>query len=544
MSDKKRGNFIKGAVILSAAGFIARVMGFVYRVVLIRIIGSEGIGLYQMAYPIYTILLVISRSGIPVALAKLISDRVAKDYRKEAFKIFKVARYMSLGIGLLFSLLMAALAGPIINILNLNPKAYYSILAISPAIFFVSIMAAYRGFFQGLQNMIPTAVSQIVEQFVRMFTMIGLAYFLVQYGLEFAAAGASFGAVTGALAGLFILIYIYYKRRNETWDFVKVGSLNTNSSISIMKEIAALGLPVTLGALVQPLMNLVDLIFVPARLQVAGFTVEQATSLYGEFWGAAMPLVKFPTIITISLAASLVPSISEAFALKKDKLIKRRTSTAIRLTILIGLPSSVGLFALAAPLTGVIFNEPGAAIPLYIVSWGVLFITLQQTSSAILQGLSKPSIPARNLLIGAVANGVINYTLTALPQFGIRGAALGTLIGFAVAAGLNLFYVKRFTGFEFKFKELLLKPVAAVLVMAIIVNRGLPVMDYFIGLFFPENSYSIGTFLIVIFAALQYSICLVLFNEIRYGDLILIPKFGRKIADTLFEWGLVNKKNE
>lgn len=541
MVEKKGDNFVEGAIILTTAGLLARIMGFVYRVILTRIIGAEGMGLYQMAYPIYTILLVMSRSGIPVALAKLIADRLAKDKRREAFKIFKVSRYLSVGIGLVFSILMALMVRPLISILNLDPRAYYAVLAISPAIFFVSIMATYRGFFQGLQTMVPTAYSQITEQWVRMLTMIGLVYFLVKYGLNFAAAGASFGAVTGSIAGLLVLIFIYYRRRNEIWDFINIGDVENLSVIAIIKEIAVLGIPITFGALVQPLMNLVDLIFVPQRLQVAGYMVKEATTLYGQLSAVAMPLVNFPTIITVSLAASLVPSISEAFALERDDLIKKRTQTALRLTILIGLPASAGLYLLARPITLVVFSEPAAAVPLKFVAWGVLFITLQQTSSAILQGIGKTGIPARNLFVGALANAFINYFLTGLPRFGIKGAAIGTATGFGVAAFLNLISVRSYTRFKFKFKVLLFKPLIAVLLMVVVVSQGFPVLLYLFQYILPNYVYSISTFTIVLIAVILYGLALLLMNEITYSDIILIPKVGKKLASMLYKLGLVKK---
>ncbi|ACL70863.1 putative polysaccharide biosynthesis protein [Halothermothrix orenii] len=537
MVEDKGKNFIKGAVILSAAGLISKVMGFVYRVILTRIIGAEGMGLYQMAYPIYTTLLVVSRSGIPVSLAKLISGKIARGQKNDALKTFKVGRSLSILIGLFFSILMMVLARPLVNILEWDSRAYYAVLAISPAIFFVSIMATYRGFFQGLQNMKPTAYSQVIEQWVRMVTMISLVYFLVPYGLGIAAAGATSGAVTGSMAGLLTLIYIYYKKKKEIWNGISIKTTYADA-VRITGEIARLGIPITFAALVQPLMTLVDTVIVPQRLQVAGYAVEKATELFGQLSGVAMVLVNFPTIITISLAASLVPSISEAYALKRHDLIDRRTRTALRLTVLIGLPAAVGLFILARPLTGVIFGEADAAIPLRIVGWGVIFIAIQQTTSAILQGLGQTAIPARNLLTGAVVNALINYSLTASPRFGIKGAALGTVTGFAVAALLNLISVKKFTGFKIKIKELIFKPVLAVFLMAVAVNRGFVILlNLLEGI--TDYNYHIATFFIVFFAVIIYLFFLLLFNEIRYSDVAMIPGYGKKIADKLKKIGLL-----
>lgn len=543
MDEGKGKSFIKGAAILTTAGMIAKVMGFGYRIILTRIIGSEGMGLYQLAYPIYTTLLVISRSGIPVSLAKLISGRIAVDERKAAFNIFKIGRKMSFVIGIFFSIFLALLAKPIVKIFQWDPRAYYPVLAISPAIFFVSIMATYRGFFQGLQNMVPTAVSQVFEQLIRMITMISLVYILVPYGLGKAAAGATFGAVTGSITGLLVLLFIYYEKRDNIWDFINQDRANTTNtggldSWKIVKEIASLGIPITFGALVLPLMSLVDTIIVPYRLQIAGYAIEKSTELFGNLAALAMTLVNFPTIITISLAASLVPAISEAFALEQDRLIRNRTLTGLRLTILITLPAATGLFVLAEPLTRVIFANSAAAIPLRIVAWGVVFIGLQQTSSAILQGIGYTGIPARNLLIGAVCNGIINYFLTANPVFGIRGAALGTVTGFAIAALLNLYFVKRYTNFKFEPIEIVLKPLIAVILMGIVTDQGFNLLHFFLSKL-TVYSYIIATLLIVLFAVIIYLLILLLIRAIRSSDLNLLPVFGQKLAFILKKAGLL-----
>ncbi len=531
--NKKSSSFIKGAFILSAAGIVAKIMGFSYRIIISRILGDEGIGLYQMAYPIYTTLLVVSRSGIPIALAKLISDRIAKDQPKAAFKIFTVGRKLSFFVGLFFSVLMAILARPLVNLLNWDPRALYAVLALSPAIFFVSIMATYRGFFQGLQNMVPTAYSQILEQFVRMITMIGLVYFLIKYGLGYAAAGATFGAVTGSIAGLLLLVKIYRDKKEDIFVFIKSGGIETIDTFRIVKDIAYLGIPITLGALVQPLMNLVDAAIVPNRLQIAGFSIEVASQLYGRLAGMALVLVNFPTIITVALAASLVPSISEAFALNKNELIKRRTETALRLTILIGLPSAAGLFILAEPLTSAVFNNSLAAVPLRIVSWGVLFIAIQQSTSGIIQGIGKTKIPARNLFIGALVNAVINYYLTALPVFGIKGASFGTVVGFAVAAILNLFSLKHYTDFQIKYKQLIIKPIIMVAIMTVFARYSFNLLNNYFSSLSITNTNIYSVFITVFLSIIIYIGLLIGFNELKYSDFMMIPFVGEKIGNFL-----------
>lgn len=540
MANNRRNLFIKGAITLGTAGLISRLMGFTYRIILPRVIGAEGVGLYQLAYPIYTTLLVVSTSGLPVALAKMISDKITKKEYKFAYKIFRVSLFLSMGIGLFLSLLMAVLAGPIIDIFNWDPRSIYSIFAITPAVFFVSMVATYRGFFQGLQNMVPTAFSQVIEQFFRIVTMVILVFLLLPYGIEFAAAGATFGAVVGAIAGLLVLLYIYYKKSKDIWKKIDQQNSETNFNFrKIAQDIISLAVPVTFGALILPLMSFIDAAIVPARLQIAGF--DNFMELYGQLAGMAMVLVHFPTIFTLSLAKSLVPAISEAFALEDFALIKRRTESSFRLTILIALPSAVGLFALAEPLATVVFASPGAAIPLRFVAWGVLFISIKQVTAAILQGMGKAVIPARNLFIGAIFNAFINYYLTALPSFGIRGAALGTVSGFAIASFLNLYYTSKWTDFNFDWRRFILKPLIAVVVMFIVISEGFAVVYNIYSYFLADYSYTLTTFSMVMLGVLIYSFLLLLLNEIKYNDLILIPKVGHQIADFLLDWGLLKK---
>lgn len=434
------GKLVRGAAILTAAGLISKVMGFVAKVIISRILGGEGMGLYSMSYSIYVFLLVISRSGVPVALAKLVSEKLALGEKDKALEIFRVARILSLLLGLFFTILMVLIARPFINWRNLDPRSYLAVLGIAPAIFFVSLVAVYRGFFQGWQDMKPTALSQVIEQLIRIITMIALVLLLIPLGLEYGALGAAFGAVTGAIAGLLVLLKIYYNQKVH-FSYYELLPVNFKRFRKISGKIFALGWPVTFAALVYPLMRFVDLAIVPERLEVAGFT--NSTALFGSL-DLAMTLVNFPTIFTVALASSLVPAISESYSLEREKEIYMKTVTALKMTLLIGLPAGLGLLILSTPLTILVFDLPMVAVPLKVLALGVLFISLQQTSSAILQGLGKTMIPARNLLLGAILNGIINYFLTAQPQFGIRGAALGTITGFFIAAILNLVAISRY----------------------------------------------------------------------------------------------------
>lgn len=535
----KNQSFLKGALTLGAAGIISKIMGFSYRIALPRIIGAEGVGIYQLAYPMYTILLVISTSGVPIALAKLISKQYTKNNQQMAFKIFETCKKLNFILGLILSILMFACSKAIIDLLNWDPRAVYSVAALSPAILLVSLISAYRGFFQGLQNMKPTAFSQVFEQFFRIAAMIFLVNLMLPFGIEYAAAAATSGAVFGAIAALILLKIIYSKSQDEIWTEIDKTKIKNYDFKNNSLKILSLAIPITFGALITPLMGFVDAAIVPSRLEAGGFL--NPTALYGQLSGMAMVLVHFPTIVTLALSTSLVPAISEAFTLKDDQLIKMRAETALRITVLISLPSAVGLFVLSRPLSNVIFGAPSAAIPLNFLAWSVIFISLKQTTSAMLQGLGRVKIPARNLFIGALLNAVINYTLTAHPAFGIKGAALGTVTGFMTASLLNLIYVKKWTDLNIDFNKFFLKPIISVLIMAAAVktieNITLIILNEY-SLFTQQVISlitSITSGIIIYFAAL------ILLKEIKYNDLSLIPFIGTKIADFLLKYKLISK---
>ncbi len=404
-----RQSVIKGAFILSAAGFGVRFIGLGFRVVLNVFIGDEGLGLYGAAYPIYGTLLALSSAGIPVAISKLVSQYMARKDYQGAYRIFRTAFSIVTVSGLIVSLFMFLSAPYLALNIAKDSKAVYPIAAIAPAVLFTSVMACYRGFFQGQQQMIPTAVSQIVEQIFRVGVALFLVVMLLPKGLEYAAAGATFGAVAGALAGLLLLLFLYF--RDRTGHLPLIVPRNTSSSQNnreMLRNIFAISIPITLSHLVTPLQSLIDLSTVLIRLEHLGLGESRRWALYGQLTNIANPIIHSPQILTVAIAVSLLPAISEASALNNDRLIRFRSSLALRLSILLGLPAAIGIYILATPITVLLFQNQEAGKPLAFMSLAVLFIALFQTSSAILQGLGKTHIPIVNLTIGAVIKVACN----------------------------------------------------------------------------------------------------------------------------------------
>lgn len=521
-------SFVKGALILGAAGIGVRLLGAVLRVFLAAIMGDEGIGLYQMAYPVYTTMLAISTAGLPIAVSKLVAENLAlKDYRG-AYQVFKVAIFVLAILGAFFSLLLFFGADFIIKTLALNPLAYYPLVSIAPAIFFASVMSAFRGFFQGQQEMHPTAVSQVLEQITRVFVVITLVYLLIPRGLEFAAAGATFGAAAGAFVSLVFLLILFLRRRavfNE--KVTQQTALHKFKALPLLYRLAIFSIPITLGGLVIPLINMLDLAVVPLRLQHAGFSTETATALYGQLTGMANTLIQFPVILTIALAMTMVPAISEAQALGNKLLIQGRTALAVRLTFFFSIPASLGLFVLAEPSTVVLFDNASAAFPLRILSFAVLFLSLYTTTSGILQGMGHTFEPVRNMLLGAVVKITLSWFLTAIPGLHIGGAALSTLAGFSLSSYLNLRKVGKLTGWRFSANDLLFKPLLAAFFMSwgALLSYGLinGLLEQVISLRLAQAgglAFGIGVGILI------YPAVLLLLGGVREEDLRAIPRLG------------------
>ncbi|MDR3559971.1 MAG: polysaccharide biosynthesis protein [Negativicutes bacterium] len=531
-----RDTFLKGALILTVAGIVVKLIGSVNRIFLSRLLGGEGIGLYQMAYPIYLLALSISSAGIPVAISIIVAEKIALGDYRGANRVFRTSLYVLAATGVIFTFMLYFGAGWLIESHFVrDPRAYYAIAALAPAIFFVTVLSSYRGYFQGLQMMTPTAISQIVEQFFRVVTMIAFAYLLLPRGLEYAAAGASFGAGPGAAAGLLVLIYFYWRARpgfqqkmNNQPDIKQEGSGR------IITRIVRLALPVSLANIMLPVVSNIDLFIVPARLEVAGYTVEQATELFGYLTGMAVPLINLATILTASLAASLVPAVSEAFTLRNHQQVYQRTATAMRISNLITIPSFVGMWLLARPISQMLYGTPNADTSIAILSLGIFLLGIHQVSTGVLQGLGYTAIPVINMGLSAVVKIMMSWVLTAMPELGIKGAAWATNVDFGVAAVLNMYFVYRYVGFAFDIKDTLKTAVAAAIMGGVVLLTYDAVMAKML-----HNT--ISTLAAVVFGGGAYAIALLLLGGVSQRDIEQVPRVGARLAQVLRSLGLLRR---
>lgn len=473
MVDKKNNNnsFVKGALVLGVAAIIVKILGAFFRIPLGNFIGDEGIGYYQAAYPFYTSLVVISTAGLPAAIAKMVSERVAVGNRSGANKVFKVSFMLLFILGIVSSTVLYFGAGFVSNFFR-NPNAFYSMRALAPALFFVALMAAFRGYFQGLQNMFPTAISQIAESFGRFVIGLYLAFTLAKVSLPKAAAGATFGATAGAFFGCIIITSLYFKNKKKL-NLRDTAKIKDEATGQILKHLMIIAVPITIGASVLPLMNLIDSGIVIRRLTEIGYTYEVANKLFGRL-GFGNNIINLPQAITGAMQVSLVPAIAYLAARKDISSIKKNASASIKITLMIGLPSAVGLALLSQDVMLLLYPTKveaaiGAGAILKISAWGIIFLSLFQSTTGILQGLGKQLLPARNLLIGAVIKLFLSYTLIAIPAINIKGAAISSVAGFMIACILNMISLVKYTGLRLSIFNDILKPVIAVMVMGIAV---------------------------------------------------------------------------
>ena len=527
-------SFLKGTLILTVGGIVVKVIGFLNWIILSRVLGGEGIGLYQMAFPIYLLALSVSSAGIPVAISIITAEKLALNDFKGANHVFRISLTVLTITGLFFSVLLYFGAELLIKYQFIHDsRAYYALLALSPAVFFVTILSSFRGYLQGCQIMTPTAVSQIVEQLVRVITMLIFATLLLPKGLEYAAGGASLGAAPGAMAGLLVLIYYYWILNKQFKHKIAKQSQLTpkESGMSIIKRIAKLALPVSLASIMLPIVANLDLFIVPVRLEVAGYTVAQATELFGYLTGMAVPLLNLSTILTAALATSLVPAISESFSLKNMKRIYEQTSSAMRIANLVTIPGFVALWLLAEPVSELVYNAPEASHSISILSVGIFLLGIHQVTTGVLQGMSHTSIPVINMGIAVVFKVVLNWVLTAMPALGIKGASWATVADIGVAAVLNLYFVNRYVGFNIEIKSLV-KPIVAAAAMG-----GVIYLTYDV-IMMETASNALATVMAIFSGGIVYGAVLLLVGGISERDINQMPIIGKRMVTILRRCGL------
>lgn len=458
----KKQSLIKASLILGIAGIVARFFGLFFRWPLIMLIGDEGVGYYQMSYPLYMFFVAMA-SGVPVAISKMISEKKAKGDIEGIFVIVKESTFLMMMLGIGTSIILFFFAKPIIRFVQWDMKSYYALLGISFAPFIISIMTIYRGFFQGLQNMTPSGVSQILEQLGRVVIGVGLAIFLLPKGIEFAAGGAAFGAAAGGVIGASYLYEKYKKVKREMWN------KRVKSNPEVLSSILRIALPISLGTTVGTIMSLIDSILVPQKLLQSGLTSEMATVLYAQLTGKANVITNIPLTLSMALGTSLIPIIAENYIMNRRKDVQDKVQLSIKLSMLIAMPCTLGLYFLAGPIMMVIFpGKYDGILILKYLSISVPFIIITQTTTSIMQGIGHYIRPIINLFIGCIVKVILTYLLVPIPEINIYGAVIASIAAYIIATALNMISIKRKLKLRLNVIQTFIKPIIASVVMILI----------------------------------------------------------------------------
>ncbi|WP_341877011.1 polysaccharide biosynthesis protein [Defluviitalea saccharophila] len=537
MTKKNAGGaLVRQAAILAVASLIVRVIGLIYRWPLTNMIGDDGNGLYGIAFNIYLLFFIISSSGLPASISKMVSERMALKQYKSAHKVFKISLLMASITGVIASLILWFGAYPIAQFMD-NTRIVYSMKALAPTLLIVAIMSAFRGYYQGMNTMVPTAISQIIEQVFNAVFSIVLAGVLLKYGVEYGAAGGTMGTGIGALMGLLFLIFIYIlarprikKRinRQKEEDFEE-------SSASILKTLLVTSIPIIIGSTIFSFTNLVDVKMVMSILQSIGMTEIEANELYGQLSGKYVTLTNLPISISTALATAIVPSIAASVVLKETKVVMNKVNLAMRVAMMLAAPSAVGLFVLGDPILKMLFPKyPAGGDLLRLGALAVIFQSLVQVATAILQGVGKPNIPAYNAGVGVLIKIVLNFFLIAIPAVNIKGAIISTIVCYIVIAYLDMKAAIRLTKVKLQVFNTFVKPLGAG------VGMGVFSFIFYKLILWGTTNNTVSTIGSILLSVIVYIGILFAIGGISKEEILLLPK-GEKIASKLIHLSIIRE---
>ncbi len=531
-ASKKRGSFIKQAAILASAGILVRFLGFVYRVPLTNMLGDEGNGIYSTGYYIYTFLLILSSAGLPAAISKLVSERLALKQYRNAHRVFQTALMLSIAFGVFFAVLMALTAHQAAALVKL-PNSYYAILTLCPTLLIVAIMSVYRGYFQGMNTMVPTAISQIVEQIFNAFFSVYLAYVLLrthvpigmQKNIPLGAAGGTMGTGIGALAGLIVVLLSYLSIRPYLVRRAKIcRQQHEESKKVLLGEILKTAWPIIVGTAVFSITNLIDIGMVMNMLTASGYSQTEATILYGQLSGKYVTLTTLPVAISSAIATAVLPSIAASNRLREHHQVKRKMNLTMRVSMIISIPAAVGIGVLGPQIIAMLFpSASDGGILLRVGAISIIFLALCQTTTGILQGIGHIQVPVVGALLGAVMKVILNALLIPIPALNVIGAVLSTTGCYLVASIFDVWMLSRITKVRFDIKRILMKPILGSAVM------GAAALGVYYGCytFLPYNMPC--TIIAIVAAMFVYGFVMLLIKGIQKEDLESIPMGGRLI---------------
>lgn len=600
-AKKKQQSVLNGAMILILAVLLVKIIGVLFKMPLTNMMGAVGRGYFSSAYEIYTPIFAISMSGLPVAVARIIAENVALENYRQARAVFFVAKRLFIIIGVCGTLLMLIVAWPyshfIADIRNLPAT-----VCIAPSLFFCCYMSAYRGYYEGMRNMTPTAFSQVIEAlgklvagllFAKMAITIGMKQFnaagggtAIVFGTQvadlteansaiapWAAAGAILGVTFGSAISMLSLMLLYKKKGDGFTRAQLAASSKPDEGLAIVKNILSVGIPMVISSLILNITNLIDTATIQARLATAleknfdavvqmhsvsinsavamsRLNINDAAEVVKYLWGAYGTALDFKSLIptiTVQLGVSALPALAAAWAVKDKDGSKSTIETVIRVAMLIALPAGIGIAVLSTPILNIIYGRgvSSDAIPIVapiMACYGLFtFVTAVSTPiTNMLQAVGRADIPVKTVIIAAVAKISCNFFLVGSPRFNIYGAVVGTVIFYLIIVGVNLFCLLKISGIRPDWNSVFVKPLICAVFCGFTAYTCYGTLHRIV----PGTNSSIicagtiETLFAIGVAMIVYFASLLLIRGICKEDISVLPK-GEKIAAMLEKHGLL-----
>ena len=539
---RRKEGFMQAVLSLMFSQVIIKLLGLVYNLYLTNKdgFGDQGNAIYSGSYQIYALLLTLSSIGVPNAISKLIAERTAKGDHKGALRIFKVALGTFAIIGLIGTLFLF-LGADVIATYWLNiPEAKYTLVTLSPAVFFVTVGAVLRGYCNGKQAMRVTARSQTLEQLFKtilVIILVELVYKFTGGNTVWMAAAANVGTTLSIFFSFSYLVRFYRitreERRKELKETVNYEYHNVKS---IVKRILSVSIPMSLSSIMSSFNKNIDSFTVVRGLKKF-MTEEDAKAQYGILGGKVDTLTSLPLAINIAFATALVPNITSSLAKGDKETASKRVSFSLMASMLIGLPCTIGMMVFADQILNLLYPaQPEGALILQISSLTIIFTILDQTINGTLQGIGKVMTPATSLFFGMLAKLIVNLALVSNPTFGANGAAIGSVVCHMVAFSIAFTTLRKNIKLELKLGNFLIKPLIATIIMAVC---SLFIYNVLSGIIYS----SLATIIAIIFAVIIYAIAVVALKILSKEEFYMIP-YGQKIYKILEKLGIYRKEED
>ena len=524
---------MKGAAILTASTLIVKLLGLLFSIPLANFIDPEGMSHFYIAYNIFGLFLMLSTAGLPVAVSRMVGTATSQGRLREADRVFSVAFWLFFSLGLFGCLVMFFGADQIAQWYG-SPDANYAIMALAPTLFFISIESSLRGYFQGRSNMVPTATSQTIEAVTKVIIGVGLAFYIIRNVTvdrdRWAAVGAIIGvSVSAGLGAAYLLSCKFVQSRRDRGRRLEDEEPLTSRQQTLL-NLVRFAVPITIGSCFLSLLDTVDGAILMQRLQTgAGFTQEMADWWNGTL-GNARKFFDLPGAFVVPISTSLLPILSGAIAAKDQRQVDRISSTALRVTLLIGIPSSVGMAIFARPICQLLlYNQPevaeSAAPLLTMLSLAIAFSGLLFTTNSILQSFGRATRPVVDMAVGGVVKVVLSYVLIGIPEIAAMGSAISTVVSYVVMVVLNLIAIRS----SLPHMDSIVKTALPLLLSAGVMG-GISYGFYWV--LTRWISPQIAVLPAIILAIVVYAVCVVLFRGVSYDDVVMLPK-GQTLARLL-----------